>query len=103
MEEEQSEGLGKQGCCLGSVLLIGWSCVTSFSALLDWARCPEVAQSCPTLGDTVDCSLPGSEPLSQWVAISFSGDLPNPGIEPGSPALQADGLPSELPGKPGLH
>ena len=28
-----------------------------------------------------------------------SGDLPNPGIKPGSPALQADSLPSELPGK----
>ena len=29
------------------------------------------------------------------------GDLPNPEIEPGSPALQADSLPSEPPGKPG--
>ena len=28
------------------------------------------------------------------------GDLPNPGIDPGSPALQSDSLPSELPGKP---
>ena len=28
------------------------------------------------------------------------GDLPNPGIKPGSPALQADALPSEPPGKP---
>ena len=27
------------------------------------------------------------------------GDLPNPDIEPGSPALQADSLPSEPPGK----
>ena len=27
------------------------------------------------------------------------GDLPDPGIEPGSPALQADALPSEPPGK----
>ena len=30
------------------------------------------------------------------------GDLPNPGIEPRSPALQADSLPSEPPGKPWL-
>ena len=29
----------------------------------------------------------------------FPGDLPDPGIEPGSPALQADSLPVELPGK----
>ena len=28
------------------------------------------------------------------------GDLPNPGIEPRSPALQADSLPSEPAGKP---
>ena len=28
------------------------------------------------------------------------GDLPDPGIKPGSPALQADALPSEPPGKP---
>ena len=27
------------------------------------------------------------------------GDLPNPGIEPGSPALQADSVPSEPLGK----
>ena len=37
-----------------------------------------------------------------WNGWSFPspGDLPNPGIEPGSPALQADSLPSESPGKP---
>ena len=31
------------------------------------------------------------------------GDLPNPGIKPGSLALQADSLPSEPPGKPTTH
>ena len=36
----------------------------------------------------------------EWVAISFSRDLPDPGIEPGYPALQADSLPTELGGKP---
>ena len=36
-----------------------------------------------------------------WSGLPFPspGDLPNPGIEPGSPALQADTLPSEPPGK----
>ena len=36
-----------------------------------------------------------------WSRLPFPspGDLPNPGIEPGSPALQADALPSEPPGK----
>ena len=31
--------------------------------------------------------------------VPSAGDLPDPGIEPGSPALQADSLPSEPPGK----
>ena len=35
-----------------------------------------------------------------WCGLPFPspGDLPNPGIEPGSPALRADALPSEPPG-----
>ena len=37
-----------------------------------------------------------------WSGLPFPspGDLPDPGIKPGSPALQADSLPSEPPGKP---
>ena len=31
------------------------------------------------------------------------GDLPDPGIKPGSPALQVDSLPVELPGKPHVN
>ena len=36
-----------------------------------------------------------------WSGLPFTSprDLPNPGIEAGSPALQADALPSEPPGK----
>ena len=36
-----------------------------------------------------------------WIEFPFPslGDLPDSGIEPGSPALQADTLPSEPPGK----
>jgi len=37
--------------------------------------------------------------LLEWVAVPFSRDLPNPGIKPRSPTLQADSLPVELPGK----
>ena len=55
----------------------------------------------------MDCSPPGSSVhgisqarVLEWVAISFSRDLPNPGIEPRSPELQADSLPSEPPGEP---
>ena len=32
--------------------------------------------------------------------FTFPGDLPDPGIKLGSPVLQADSLPAELPGKP---
>ena len=37
-----------------------------------------------------------------WSGLPFPspGDLPDPGIEPGSSALQADALPSEPPGNP---
>ena len=67
-------------------------------------------QSCLTLCDPMDCSSPG--PLSMgfswqeyWSELPCPppGELPDPGIEPGSPALQADSLPSETPGKPMMH
>ena len=55
----------------------------------------------------MDSSLPGSSVHGILQArvlggLSFPspGDLPDPGIEPKSPALQADALPSEPPGKP---
>ena len=38
--------------------------------------------------------------ILEWVAISFSGDLPDPGIEPRSPILQADSLLFKPRGKP---
>ena len=66
----------------------------------------KVAQSSPTLRDPMDYSPPSSsvhgilQPrIVEWVAIS-PGDLPDPGIKPGSPASQADSLPTELSGKP---
>ena len=46
-------------------------------------------------------SMESSRP-EYWSGQPFPspGDLPNPGIKPRSPALQADSLPAELPGKP---
>ena len=40
-------------------------------------------------------------PKEYWSGLPFPspGDFPYPGIKSGSPALQADSLPSELPGK----
>ena len=65
-----------------------------------------IAKSCLTLCDPMDSSLPGSSVhgifqarMLDWV-VSFSGDLPHPGIKPRSPALQAVSLPTEPPGKP---
>ena len=70
----------------------------------------EVAQSCPTLCDPMDGSLPGSAVhgilqarILEWLPFPSPGDLPNPGIKPGSPALQIDALPSEPPGKPQIR
>ena len=64
-------------------------------------------QSCPTLCDSIDCSPPGSSVcgilqarILEWVAIPFSKGSSQPGIEPRSPALQADSSPSKPPGKP---
>ena len=37
--------------------------------------------------------------ILEWVAFPFFRDLPNPGIEPRSPALQEDSLPAETQGK----
>ena len=59
-----------------------------------------VTQSCLTFCDPMACSLPGSPVhgilqarILEWVAISFN--LPDPVIETGSPALQANYLLSE--------
>ena len=56
-----------------------------------------------TLSDPVDCSLPGSSVhgilqarILEWLAMPSPGDLPDPGIEPetpAAPALKADSLP----------
>ena len=62
----------------------------------------EVAQSCPTLCDPMDCNLSGSSVhrifqarVLEWIAISFSRGS----SRPRSLALQADALLSEPPGK----
>ena len=65
-----------------------------------------VAKSCPTLATpwNVACQSPLSIGFSRqecWSGLPFpsQGDLPDVGIEPGSPAFQADSLPTELRGK----
>ena len=65
-----------------------------------------VTQSCPTLMTlwTIDYQGPlsmGFVRQEYWSGLPFPspGDLPDPGIKPRSPALQADSLLTELPGK----
>ena len=83
----------------------------------------KVAQLCQALYNSVDCSPPSSSAQEilqarilewgekkkkkgywggYWGGLPFPspGDLPNPGIEARSPALQADSLSAEPPGKP---
>ena len=81
----------------------GWflenSSITLTSKLLNGSR---VNLATPW---TVACQAPLSMGISMqeyWSGLSFPslGDLPDSRIEPGSPALQADSLPTELQGKP---
>ena len=61
--------------------------------------CYLVTKSCPILCNHMGCSLSGSSVhgvfqarILEWDAISLSRDLPDPEIEPVSPALQVDSL-----------
>ena len=66
-----------------------------------------VAKSCMALCDPMDCKPPGSSVMGffkqeYWGGLPFPspGDLPNPGIEPTSPALAGRFFTPEPPGKP---
>ena len=111
LSSSSSEEVKRWGCRENWCLLPRSHCSILEEELKSWIQpkdrwwC-EVAQSCPTLCDPMDCSLPSSSILGfsrqvNWSGLPFPspGDLPNPGTEPGSPALQADALPSEPPGK----
>ena len=93
----------KQSCVFYSEW--GWM----FRTWTDSGRdvCLLVSQSCLTFATrwTVAHRAPLSMEFSRQEYLSrlpfpSAGDLPNPGIEPRSLALQADSLPSESPGKP---
>ena len=99
-----------QNCCplsfapfdteLASRLLCHLDLTSSFSlslyTILILNLCVLTTQSCPTLCDRLDYSPPRASVhgilqarILEWVALSFSRDLPNPGIEPKSPTLKA--------------
>ena len=78
--------------------------IQSFTTESDAVLCL-VTQLCLTLCNPMDCGPPGSSVhgilqarILEWVACPPPVDLPNPGIEPRPPTLQAESLPSETPG-----
>ena len=88
----------KWASCTGKQILYHWP---TFSSV----QFSSVAQSCLTLCDPMDCSLPGSSVhgfsrQEYWSGLPFPspGDLSNPGIEPDAPALQKR-LSTEPPGQ----
>ena len=115
---------GKESVCnvgdLGSIPGSGRSPgegMTTHSSILAWRipwqsrECVYQPLSCVWLFETPWTVAHQASPSmgfsrqEYWSGLPFpfSGDLPNPGIESGSPALQADSLPSNPPGKPPLN
>ena len=85
----------REGCdSLRVTPLASSSCVLSHSAVsnsaISWTVSPPGS---PVPGVLQARTL-------EWVAIPFPGGLPDQRTEPMSPAMQADSLPSEPPGKP---
>ena len=87
-----------RGCQLLSCIMVLFRvlCVcVSHSVVSDSVTAWNVARQAPL-------SLGLSRP-EYWRPFPSPGDLPNPGTEPGSPALQEDSLHSEPPGKPQIQ
>ena len=91
-------------------MLLNYICMYIYNVLYTYPHLPslwsEVAQSCPILCDPKDSSLHQAPPSmgfsvqEYWSGLPFlsPGNLPDPGIEPRSPTLETDALPSEPPG-----
>ena len=69
-----------------------------------------VAQSCLTLCNSMDCSLPGSSVhgilqarILEWVVISYSRGSSQPKDQTQVSCIEADSLPSEPPGNKGYE
>ena len=116
METHSSVLAGKSYGQRNIVVYSTWGCkvsdTTELLSMHNWTHyvfkyewVSEVAQSCPTTPWTVayqDSPSVGFSRQQYWGGLPFPspGDLPHPGIKPGSPALGADALTSEPPGKP---
>ena len=84
-----------------------WPSLDIISPILHWLFVCSVAQLCPTLHKPMDWSLPGFSlhgiPRQEYrsgLPFPSPGDLPNPGIEPKSPALAGGFFTTVPPGNP---
>ena len=93
-------------CCFSTPIcwvLFCCCCFLQYTNLIYPGDCIGFVLICVWLYNPMDCSLPGSSVhgifqarILEWVVISFSRDLPNPGMKPVYPAIpasQADCLP----------
>ena len=98
------------GCTVMSMCLVLLSCILKTGK--DGSICimcgggSLVTESCPAHFNPKDSIPPGSTVhgilqarIPEWLPFSFLENLPDRGIEPGSPALQAHSLPTELQGE----
>ena len=74
--------------------------------IVHWVPCPPLGDLTQPRGRTHVSHIPGRfftrEPQEyrSGYPIPTPEDIPDTGVKPGSPALQMDSLPAELPGKP---
>ena len=77
--------------------ILEWIFSRGSSQPKDWTQVSNISGGILTIWAT-------REAQEYWSGkpVPSPGDLPDPGIKPGSPALQVDSLPAELPGKPSV-
>ena len=91
------KGHGTKQCLNGS----GWGFILKSERKVKSLSCVRLFVTPWTVAYKAPLSM-GFSRQRYWSGLPFPSpaDLPNPGIKPGSPTLQADTLPSEPPGKP---
>ena len=102
-----TEGRGGDGLLLHTTHHGCAISVLCFDKCVPGCVCAKALQSCPTLCNAMDRSPPGSSVrgilqarILEQVPFPPPGDLPDPGIEPTSPALAGGFFTTESPGKP---
>ena len=101
---------GKLPAFLLETSYLGIGIMQSLPSLYVFESEATLVQSRPTPCGPMDCSHQAPPPREfsrqeYWSELPCPapGNLPNPGIEPGCPALQVDLSPFEPPGKPSMH